>query len=344
MKAGRCFSQTVIVLVVFSVARGLGLAGPPLVSVSVLSAVLALIAWRANARLADLGLERAHVRQGLRWGIGAFGIVLLILVVAVLLPATNGYLHDSRAQISGARLVYELCVSILLLTAIPEEFAFRGVLLGSATTLWGSWRATLVTSALFGLWHIEPTLSTMSDNGTVRGASGSAVGQLFVVLGAVAVTFVAGVVFCWLRLRSKSLMLRSSLTWRPTGSHSPWPGSPCTSGLDTRLPAGPANRSAGRCHPGFDDVFEPREIVGGDTRRLHDGIPAVDVLGRVLVPWPPGTPVENGRSAVICQKVRNGIQTMPLSTSRPGGSLIQSGLWRIRCGLHQTIGSDGCIR
>ena len=60
-------------------------------------------------------------------------------------------------------------------------------------------------------------------------------------------------------------------------------------------------------------------------------------------PWPPGTPVANGRSAVTCQKVTKGSQNMPLSTSEPGGSLIQSGSLKIRCGLHQTIGSDGCI-
>ena len=44
------------------------------------------------------------------------------------------------------------------------------------------------------------------------------------------------------------------------------------------------------------------------------------------------------------QNVTNGIQSMVLSTSLPGGSLIQSGSLKIRCGLHQTIGSDGCIR
>ncbi|MBO0814898.1 MAG: CPBP family intramembrane metalloprotease, partial [Actinobacteria bacterium] len=101
---------------------------------------------------------------------------------------------------------YELGVSILLLTAIPEEFAFRGVLLGSALRLWGPWRASLVTSALFGLWHIAPTLHTMSDNHEFRGAAASVAGQSLVVLGAMAVTFAAGLVFCWLRLKSGSLI------------------------------------------------------------------------------------------------------------------------------------------
>jgi membrane protease YdiL (CAAX protease family) len=167
---------------------------------------LVLIAWSAGGTRADLGLGRTDVRAGVRYGAGAFGVVLLVLIVAAVIPATNGFLHDSRAKIDGSRLLYELAVSIVLLTAIPEEFAFRGVLLGSALRLWGPWRASLITSALFGLWHIEPTLHTMSDNRLVAGASTSVGGQVLVVFGSVAVTFIAGLVFCWLRLRSRSLI------------------------------------------------------------------------------------------------------------------------------------------
>jgi len=206
VKAGRCFVQTVGVLVLFSVARTFGLLGPEAVGIGLLVAALALVAWSAGASRDDLGLGLADMRTGLGYGIGAVGIVLLVLLVAAVIPAANGFLHDARAQISGGRLTYELGVSIVLLTAIPEEFAFRGVLLGSALRLWGPWRASLVTSALFGLWHIAPTFGTMSDNHEFRGAAASAGGQALLVLGAVAVTFLAGLAFCWLRLRSRSLI------------------------------------------------------------------------------------------------------------------------------------------
>jgi len=210
VKAGRCFLETVAVLVLFSAVRAAGLLEGPLryvwVQMGLLIVVLALVAWTAGATWADLGLDRTDVGAGLRYGAGAVGIVLLVLVLAAVIPATNGYLHDSRAQISGGRLLYELGVSIVLLTAIPEEFAFRGVLLGSALRLWGPWRASVITSVLFGLWHIEPTLGTMRDNHATAGLSASIGGQVLVVLGAIAVTFVAGLVFCWLRLRSKSLI------------------------------------------------------------------------------------------------------------------------------------------
>lgn len=206
VNARRCFLQATGALVVFALLRAFGLVGPPLLSVSLLTAILVLIAWRSGVTAKDLGLEAGDLGAGARYGAGAFGLVLLALAVAAALPPTSAFLHDSRAEIGGGQLAYELVVSIILLTAIPEEFAFRGVLLGSALQLWGGRRASLVSSALFGLWHIEPTLHTMSGNVAVGGTSSSIAEQVLVVVGAVVVTFTAGLAFCWLRLRSESLL------------------------------------------------------------------------------------------------------------------------------------------
>ena len=206
MDAGRCFGQTVGLLLLFSIARALGVLGPPVVSAGILTAGVVLIAWRARATLDDLGLRPDRMPLGLLYGVGSIVLVLVVLLVAAVLPGTSTFLHDTRAEISGGRLVHELVVTIVLLTAIPEELAFRGVLLGSALRLWATWPATLVSSALFGLWHIAPTLNTMSGNSAVGGASTSPGGQVLVVVGAVVVTFVAGLAFCWLRLRSRSLV------------------------------------------------------------------------------------------------------------------------------------------
>ena len=206
MNAGRCFVLTVGVLVLFTFARSSGLLGPLPVAVGLLVAALVLIAWSSGATRDDLGLGRADMGAGVRYGAGAFGLVLVVLLAAAVVPLTNGFLHDSRAHIDGARLLYEVGVPIVLLTAIPEELAFRGVLLGSGLRLWGPWRASLITSALFGLWHIAPTLHTMSDNHVFRGEAVSIAGQTLLVLGSIVVTFAAGLAFCWLRLRSRSLI------------------------------------------------------------------------------------------------------------------------------------------
>ena len=146
------------------------------------------------------------VPAGVRYGAAAFGAVGLVVLLAAVVPLTQPMLHDSRGDITAGRLLYELTVVVVLLTAIPEEFAFRGVLLGSATALWGPRRATWVTALLFGLWHIQPTLQTMSDNRAVGAASTQVAGQVALVGGAVVVTSVAGLAFAWLRLRSRSLV------------------------------------------------------------------------------------------------------------------------------------------
>jgi membrane protease YdiL (CAAX protease family) len=206
LDAGRCLARAIAVLVLFALARATGLLGPPVVSACILTLAMVVVAWRSGATLHDLGLGREHLGAGLRYGLTASLLVLVVLVLAAAIPWTRPLLSDARAEIDGERLAYEVGVTIVLLTAIPEELAFRGVVLGSAQTLWGSWRATLASSALFGLWHIEPTLETMSGNSAVGDASSSLVGQVLVVLGAVAVTFAAGLAFCWLRLRSRSLV------------------------------------------------------------------------------------------------------------------------------------------
>jgi membrane protease YdiL (CAAX protease family) len=50
---------------------------------------------------------------------------------------------------------------------------------------------------LFGLWHL---------GGIVTGTAGTAAHVALVGLGTVAATGAAGTVFCWLRLRSDSLL------------------------------------------------------------------------------------------------------------------------------------------
>jgi uncharacterized protein len=206
VNARHCFVQTLAVLALFTAGRAYGVLGPPYVAVSLLTAALALIAWRARATPADLGISRTSAGAGIGYGAGAFVVVLLALLAAAAIPLTNGFLHDSRAQIGAGRLAYELGVSIVLLTAIPEEFAFRGVLLGSALRWWNPLRASVITSVIFGLWHIAPTLRTMADNHAVAGLAASDGGKALLVLGSIAVTFLAGLAFCWLRLRSGSLI------------------------------------------------------------------------------------------------------------------------------------------
>jgi membrane protease YdiL (CAAX protease family) len=69
----------------------------------------------------------------------------------------------------------------------------------------GTIAAVLWSSALFGLWHIIPTLNGLETN-ELGDQVDSAAATTATVAGAVVVTFIAGIGFCWLRLRSRSIV------------------------------------------------------------------------------------------------------------------------------------------
>ena len=93
----------VAVLVVFTIARSYGLLGPLPVAVGLLTGALVLVAWTGGLTRDDLGLGWRDVPAGLGYGAAAAGLVLLVLLIGALIPATNGFLHDSRAAISAGR-------------------------------------------------------------------------------------------------------------------------------------------------------------------------------------------------------------------------------------------------
>jgi membrane protease YdiL (CAAX protease family) len=95
-----------------------------------------------------------------------------------------------------------------------EEVAFRGVLYGLLLRVGGRMWATGVASALFGLWHVLPSLHLATDKPALTAVFGhSSVGAYVADLGAVLFTAAAGVVFCELRHRSGSLLAPAALHW-----------------------------------------------------------------------------------------------------------------------------------
>ena len=163
------------------------------------AAVLVAIARGSDVSWAELGLGPAHVGRGLAVGAAAFVVVATVLVAAALVPVTRSLFEDERAAgVTGAGLAYHALVRIPLGTVVLEEIAFRGVLLALLRRARSTGAAVGWSSALFGLWHVVPTIEALRANDlTVH------VGP---VTAAVLVTGVAGAAFCWLRLRSGSLL------------------------------------------------------------------------------------------------------------------------------------------
>jgi uncharacterized protein len=156
-----------------------------------MTAVLLAVARLAGLTLADLGLPGVRLRRGLTIGALAAAAVAGVYAVAVALPATRTAFVDERGAVPLAAILFVALVRIPLGTVVLEELAFRGVL--PALVGGGWWRATLVSSGLFGLWHVLPSLGSGSAVTSALGTSGA-------VVGTVIFTTAAGVVFrAWQR-------------------------------------------------------------------------------------------------------------------------------------------------
>lgn len=164
------------------------------------AAGLVAVARFSGATPTELGLRPDRVRAGLRLGLAVAAVVAAGILVGLAVPGLRRFFADQRlADVSTAGLAYQALVRIPLGTVVLEEVAFRGVLLG----LLGPGRPGVATSsALFGLWHVLPTLEALGANDL----AGSPAARTAAVVGAVALTGAAGVIFCGLRLRSGSVV------------------------------------------------------------------------------------------------------------------------------------------
>ena len=157
-------------------------------------AALFAVARSAGVGRRQIGLAPDRVPAGLRLGLGVSAVIVGVVGVLGVLEVSRGSFEDDRfVGLTGAELAWELAVRIPFVTALFEEFAFRGVLLALMLAAFPVARAILLSSALFGLWHVLPNLS--HDDGDI-GAT----------VVAVIATTAAGAFACWLQRRSGSLV------------------------------------------------------------------------------------------------------------------------------------------
>jgi membrane protease YdiL (CAAX protease family) len=181
------------------------LPGHAVVYVPLNLSVTAALTWlgkRSGLTWADLGMGRAPAARGLRWGAALAGVVTVAYLVLYLSPGRQLLADQRYAGTGTGELAYHALVRIPLGTVVFEEVAFRGVLLAALARARSVPVAVAVSSALFGLWHIRPTLGALDANSlaTSPASEAAAVGA------AVGFTGLAGALFAWLRLRSESLV------------------------------------------------------------------------------------------------------------------------------------------
>ena len=190
-----------------------------LLTAVVASAVLVALLFWAGGSWAELGLGRDSLAEGVRWAGALIGIVAAVYLCGALSPVTRELFADRRTDaLSGSGIAFKALVAVPVGTVLLEEIAFRGVLFALLCRLRTATTAAVLSSLLFGLWHILPSLHLGKEKPTLGSLFGhSAAGAVLVDIGAVLFTAVAGCLLCWLRDRSGSLLAPMALHWAVNG-------------------------------------------------------------------------------------------------------------------------------
>jgi CAAX protease family protein len=207
-------ATVLVLLILIAASRAYGPAGSGLVLGPVAAALLIAFGRRRGLSWADLGLARRTWARGGVFAVIAVALVAAVYTVAAVLPVTRAAFADVRYEMPAGRAMFTAFVLIPVGTVLVEEIAFRGVLLGLFTRhrrpRWGLG----LSSALFGAWHILPSLGLNHSNAAIHAiAGGGAAGQVAAVLATVGFTALAGILLAELRRRSGSILAAAGLHW-----------------------------------------------------------------------------------------------------------------------------------
>jgi membrane protease YdiL (CAAX protease family) len=166
---------------------------------------------------AQLGLGADRLRRGWPWAVAMVGVVGAVYLLALALPDTRAAFLDPRYRMGVDQALLTAFVLIPLRTVLLEEVAFRSVLWGMLRRHMGGVGVLVVSSVLFGLWHVLPALDLAAGRGLAVDPGRRLLSSVLVVAGTVAVTGLGGVVAGELRRRSGSLLASAGMHWATNG-------------------------------------------------------------------------------------------------------------------------------
>jgi membrane protease YdiL (CAAX protease family) len=173
----------------------------PVTNLGATGAVLAAAA-ASGLTATDLGLRHDRLLGGVRAGVRPAVTLAAGWLVLAAVPATRPALADKRITgLTWRQVAYQITVRIPVGTVLWEEAAFRGALQASLRRVLPGPAAIAVTSGVFGVWHIRPTVDALRIN-QIAASRRAALGS---VTAALAGSAAAGVLLSWLRERSGSL-------------------------------------------------------------------------------------------------------------------------------------------
>ncbi len=183
------------------------------------SVVLLAIGLLDGNSWTDMGLGWSHMLPGLLWAAASIALITAVYLIGAMFKRTRTAFHDeSIGVLSGGRMMFQALVEVPFGTVLLEEIAFRAVLFSMLARRYGLVWAIVVSSILFGLWHILPSIGTHEQNP----ALGSVVGQgrrgnILAVALSVLTTSLAGVLFVALRIIPGSVLAPMGFHWATNG-------------------------------------------------------------------------------------------------------------------------------
>jgi uncharacterized protein len=171
-----------------------------------LAVALILLARRDGHGWDRLGLGTHRLGAGLTAGTAGAGLVAAVYAGLATSATGRVVFDDDRVgQLTPSEARWQQLVRIPLGTVLAEEIVFRAVLpLLLDQPDQPDWIAEAATAALFGLWHILPSMELHRQN-TAMGWAAQDFGAKAAVPAAVLTTTAAGVALHRLRRRSGHL-------------------------------------------------------------------------------------------------------------------------------------------
>jgi CAAX protease family protein len=186
---------------------GFVLAGAALVAISI------PFARALGLDAAAVGLDGVRFARGAAVGaaVGLAGAIVAVGALRLVAPVIVGQPveYAPLSQVTEIELARHVAVLLPLGTAIPEEFAFRGVLLGGLLRRSRQRDALIISGAAFALWHLGVAIATVED--TTLGSPSPHFALAIVV--ALAVVLLGGSALAWIRIRTRSLATTIVLHW-----------------------------------------------------------------------------------------------------------------------------------
>lgn len=180
---------------------------PRVLAVCAVSVPVWILYRQSGLRRADIGLSKDSVSSGLRWGMAALLLVAVIIAAGIFI--TPGSFMDDRYHQSLQSAIIRSIIFIPLATVIFEELVFRGLLLALLRRQYSLKIAAVISSLCFGLWHVFSSLGVSNALFNASDAPHAVLSMLTVII----VTSLAGLVFCYLRLLSGSIIASMLAHW-----------------------------------------------------------------------------------------------------------------------------------